>query len=69
MFTRPPQVPAPEVVLRQPPDYLLTPCDMPALKGDTNGALLDWAVNERKALESCNGQLKGLRQWKSGVLQ
>ena len=46
-----------------PPVVYLQEVPEPQLKGRTNKALLDWAVELREALRLANGDKKALRDW------
>ncbi len=46
-----------------PPVVYLQEVPEPQLKGRTNKALLDWAVELRQALRLANGDKKALREW------
>jgi len=39
-------------------------CPLPERKGDTNGALLVWALKLDDAGKACNDQLSALRAWR-----
>ena len=59
----------PEVVTRTevrpviPPAALMAPCPRPDMEGQTNAALLDWALALDEALEHCNADKRALRRW------
>jgi len=49
-----------------PPGALLAPCPVPTLTGETNAALLDWALTLRERLEACDADKAALRRWVEG---
>lgn len=50
------------VVLRPPAEYL-RPCVGPELVGSTNGALVEYANNQKQALRACNDDKRAIREW------
>jgi hypothetical protein len=54
--------------LTLPPEALLADCahaEKPATR--TNGALADWALREKFALDRCNADKAALREWRAGL--
>lgn len=48
------KAPIPVIIAPQVPPHLLVPVAEPVFQGNTNGALLDWALDTRAALRVCN---------------
>lgn len=46
-----------------PPVMLMQETEVPLMTGDTNGALLDYALALKAALGEANAKAEGLRVW------
>lgn len=56
-------VPTTQVIKAVPPEYLLQDCEVPAIRFNTNGDLVDAIVAFRGALRVCNNDKEALREW------
>ena len=52
-----------ENIRTTPPAELTEPIPIPVMLGDTNGALLAWAMTLRETLREAAGDRAALRQW------
>ncbi|WP_430306036.1 Rz1-like lysis system protein LysC [Serratia inhibens] len=59
--------PVPELVISLPPETVFTPCEQPALQGDTWGDAVSYALSLQTSLQICAGQVATLNQWRSSV--
>lgn len=56
----------PEIHRMTPPAALMQQTPAPTMSGSTNGALLDYALDVRAALDQCNADKAVLREWAGG---
>lgn len=56
----------PQIVRVMPPDALMQATPVPAWNGTTNGDLLGHTLDLRQAVDACNADKAGLREWAKG---
>ncbi|WP_421416435.1 Rz1-like lysis system protein LysC [Serratia plymuthica] len=50
-----------------PPESVFTPCEQPALQGDTWGDAVSYTLSLQTSLQICAGQVGGLNQWRRSL--
>ncbi|WP_422052647.1 Rz1-like lysis system protein LysC [Serratia plymuthica] len=50
-----------------PPETVFTPCEQPALQGDTWGDAVSYTLSLQTSLQICAGQITTLNLWRAGI--